>query len=75
MKVRIGIANTDKVVEVEVDDLKTFKKDLAKAVEEGELGWFTDAKGRSVGIPARGIAFIEVEDSDGERTVGFAPSG
>jgi hypothetical protein len=38
------------------------------------MGWFTDSKGRTVGIPARSVAFIEMEDSDGDRTVGFAPA-
>jgi hypothetical protein len=74
MKVRIGIANTDRLIEIEVDDSKSFRKEIEKAVDEGGLGWFKDSKGRSVGIPARNIAFIEIEDSEGERTVGFAPA-
>jgi len=74
MKVRIGIANTDRLIEIEVDDSKTFRKEIEKTVDEGGIGWFKDSKGRSVGIPARNIAFIEVEDSEGERTVGFAPA-
>jgi len=75
MKVRIGIATTDKLLELEIDDAKTFKKEMERAVAEGGLGWFTDAKGRTVGIPARSVAFIEMEDADGQRTVGFAPAG
>lgn len=74
MKVRIGIANTDKLIEIEVDDAKSFKKEIEKAVEQGGLGWFTDSKGRTVGIPARNLAFIEIEEAEGERTVGFAPA-
>lgn len=74
MKVRIGILNTDKLVELEVDDPKEFKKEIEKAVEVGGLGWFIDSKGRSVGVPARNIAFVEIEDSDESRTVGFAPA-
>jgi len=75
MKVRIGIATTDKVVELEIDNAKTFKEEMERAVTEGGLGWFADAKGRTVGIPARSVAFIEMEDAEGQRTVGFAPSG
>jgi hypothetical protein len=74
MKVRLGILNTDKLVELEVDDPKAFKEEIEKAVEAGGLGWFTDSKGRSVGVPARNIAFVELEDSEESQTVGFAPA-
>lgn len=74
MKVRIGIADTDKMVELEIDDVDAFKKEIEKAVAAGGLGWFTDSKGRSVGIPARNIAFVEIEDAGHRTTVGFAPA-
>lgn len=73
MKVRIGISTTDKLLELEIEDAKTFKEEMEKAVVEGGLGWFVDAKGRTVGIPARSVAFIEMEDADAQQTVGFAP--
>lgn len=74
MKVRIGISNTEKLIEIEVDDVETFKTEIELAVTEGGLGWFTDSKGHSIGIPARSVAFIEIEDSDSQQTVGFAPA-
>lgn len=74
MKVRIGISTTDKLLEIEVKDAKSFQKEMEKAVSEGGLGWFTDTKGRTVGIPARSVAFIEIEDTEGAPTVGFAPT-
>lgn len=74
MKVRLGILNTDKLIELDVKDAKAFKKDIEKAVEEGGLGWFTDSRGRSVGVPVRNLAFVEIEDSDESTTVGFAPA-
>ena len=74
MKVRIGIADTDKVIEVEAADEKSFRKDLEKAVAEGGLAWFKDTKGRTVGIAAGSVAFVELESVDGEQTVGFAPA-
>lgn len=74
MKVRIGISTTDKLLEIEVDDPDTFREEMERAVSEGGLGWFTDSKGRTVGIPARSVAFIEMEDSGGQRTVGFSPT-
>ena len=74
MKVRIGISTTDKLLELDVDDSQAFKTEMERAIAEGGLGWFTDTKGRTVGIPARSVAFIEIEDSGGARTVGFAPA-
>jgi hypothetical protein len=74
MKVRIGIADTDKLVEIEIENADEFKSEVERAVEEGGLGWFTDTKGRSVGIPAKNIAFVEIEDTDRASTVGFAPA-
>jgi hypothetical protein len=73
MKARIGIAETDKMVEVEVEDPKTFKKDVEKALVDGGMAWFVDSKGRSVGIPAKSIAFVEIDDTDASKPVGFAP--
>jgi hypothetical protein len=73
MRARIGIADTDKMVEVELEDVKTFKKEMERAVADGGLAWFTDSRGRSVGIPARNIAFVEVDDIETANTVGFAP--
>jgi Protein of unknown function (DUF3107) len=74
MKVRIGISTTDKLLEIEIDDPKEFRKEMERAVSEGGLGWFTDTKGRTVGIPARSVAFIEMEDTSDSQTVGFAPA-
>jgi len=74
MKVRIGISTTNKLLELEVEDAESFKEEIERAVAEGGLGWFTDAKGRTVGIPATSVAFIEVEDSGEGHAVGFAPA-
>jgi len=74
MKVRIGISTTDKLLEIEIEDPKEFRKEMERAVGEGGLGWFTDTRGRTVGIPARSVAFIEMEDTSDSQTVGFAPA-
>lgn len=74
MKVRIGISTTDKLLELEVDDPVAFREEMERAVSDGGMGWFTDTKGRTVGIPARSVAFIEIEDAEGGTTVGFAPA-
>ena len=74
MRVRIGIADTDKLVEIEIDDVASFKEELERAVAAGELAWFTDSRGRTVGIPSRQVAFVEIEDTESGPAVGFAPA-
>jgi hypothetical protein len=74
MKVRIGITDTNKVVEIEVDDHETFQSEVERSMSESELAWFTDVKGRLVGIPTRAIAFVEIEPEDSLPSVGFAPA-
>ncbi|MCI0426268.1 MAG: DUF3107 family protein [Actinobacteria bacterium] len=74
MRARIGVAETDKLIELETSDVKTLKKEVERAVTEGGVAWFTDTRGRSVGIPARNIAFVEIDDNETVKTgVGFAP--
>jgi hypothetical protein len=74
MKVRIGISDTSKVVEIEVDEVEAFQEEMERAVADGGLAWFTDTKGRTVGVPARSVAFVEIEAADGGPSVGFAPA-
>ena len=73
MKARIGVSDTDKQIEVELEDVKAFKKEVERAVADGGVAWFTDSRGRSVGIPAANIAFVEIDDIETAKTVGFAP--
>jgi hypothetical protein len=74
MKVRVGIAETDKVVELDVDDIDVFKEEMERAVTDGGLAWFTDIKMRTVGIPSRSVAFVEIDAEEGGPAVGFAPA-
>jgi hypothetical protein len=74
MKVRIGIADTNKVVEIEIDDADSFRSEVERALAEGGMAWFTDTKGRTVGVPTASLAFVEIEAADGAPHVGFAPA-
>lgn len=74
MKVRIGVAESSKVVELEIDDLEAFKKIVEDAVHDGEVAWFTDTRDREVGIPSSRISYVEVETGDDATAVGFAPA-
>lgn len=74
MKARIGVAESSKVVEVEVEDAKVFRAQLEEVFSSGQgVFWFTDTKKRSVGVPVGRIAFVEIDSEDGGRTVGFSP--
>ena len=74
MKVRIGIADTGKVVEIEVEDVEAFQSEVERAVADGGLAWFIDTKARTVGVPAQSISFVEIEAVEGGPSVGFAPA-
>ena len=74
--VRIGVLHTPKEIEIELADDADGDK-LAAEVEaavgaEGRVLWFTDRKGRRVGVPAGKVAYVEIGAEAGERRVGFS---
>ena len=74
MKVRIGIADTDRVIELETDDPTEYEKSVEEAFSGSTaLLWFEDAKGHRVGVPRERIAYVEVETKAEQPSVGFAP--
>ena len=74
MKVRIGIADAERVVELEVDDAEAFERTVEESFAgETSLLWFEDTKRRRVGIPRERVAFVEIESADDRQSVGFAP--
>ena len=74
MKVRIGIADAERVVELEVDDAKAFERTVEESFAgETSLLWFEDTKRRRVGIPRERVAYVEIETADDRQSVGFAP--
>ena len=73
MKVKIGVADADRVVEVETDDPSGIRQMIDKAFASGdEVLWFEDIKKRIVGIPRSKVAFVEIEQEAESRSVGFA---
>jgi hypothetical protein len=78
VKVKIGVADADRVVEVETDDPVKLQKMVEEAFAKGvAILWFEDIKQRLVGIPRDKVAFVEVELTSDVRSVGFggAPRG
>lgn len=73
MKVKIGVADADRVVEVETDDPARIRQMIDKAFKTGEeVLWFEDIKKRMIGIPRNKLAFVEIEQEAEPRSVGFA---
>jgi hypothetical protein len=73
--VRIGIARSVKELDVELADdadrdalIAEINESLSNAT--GVL-WFTDRKGRRVGVPVAAVSYVEVGAPTAERRVGF----
>lgn len=74
MEIRIGVTWSNRELEVDLGDdadagevVKQVEKDLGK----GGMLWFTDRRGRRVGVPADKIAYVELGHDASERKVGF----
>lgn len=76
MNARIGVADSSKVIEIEIDDPAGFRQEIESAFSAGEaIAWFTDVKKRSVGVPTGRIAYVEIDSEEGAHRVGFTPGG
>lgn len=75
MDVRIGIADSPQVIEVELEndvDRDVVKADVEAALNgKSKVFWLTDRKGKDLAIPVDQISFIEIGSSDTERKIGF----
>lgn len=74
MDLRIGIAESPQVVEIELDDdvdRSDLKSQLEASLKESEVLSLVDRKGRDWLFPAGRIAFVEIGTADAERRIGF----
>ncbi len=74
MNVRIGVAQSQKEIEVELDpdsDLEAVKESITSGLTSGEMLWLTDSRGREVGFPAASVAYVELDPSAKGRAIGF----
>ena len=74
MEIRIGVTQTPREIDLEVDDNDADK--VRQQVEqataaEGSVLWLTDRRGRIVGVPAAKIAYVEISPTE-DRRVGFS---
>ncbi len=77
MDVKIGVTYTAKEIEVELTDdadRDAVLKDVEAALSDTDgVLWLTDKRGRTVGVPAAKVAYIELSGSGArDRRVGFA---
>lgn len=74
MEVRIGVTQSVKEIEVELDDAvrEQTLADITASLSSGEgVLWLTDKRGRTIGVPAAKVAYVEVGSPADERRVGF----
>ena len=75
MDVRIGVTYTAKEIDVDLGDEadpERVRTDVEDALS-GDSGvlWFTDKKGRQVGVPVAKVAYVEIGSPRDERRIGF----
>jgi hypothetical protein len=73
--VRIGVSDTSKELNVDLDDdvdPDQVKADIEAAIVAGSgVLWLTDRKGRNVGVPAAKIAYVDVGSGSSDPQIGF----
>lgn len=74
MDIRIGVTQAAREISLEQSD---DERDSTKAKVEAALSgavdvlWLVDKKGRTVGVAAAKIAYVEIGSTEGERRMGF----
>jgi hypothetical protein len=73
MEIRIGVVHTPKEISLELDDsVDDVKKSVQEALGEDDgVLWLTDKNGRTVGVPAERVAYVEIEPDGAAKRVGF----
>ena len=74
MDVRIGLTQTPKELEVQLEDdadPAALRKQVEKVLADGGTLWLTDRRGRQVGIPAEKLAYVEIGSPQDDRRIGF----
>jgi len=75
MDVRIGVTYSPKELDLELDE-GAGPDDVRGQVEDALAGkatvlWFTDRRGRQVGVPVDKIAYVEIGAPGADRRIGF----
>ncbi len=75
MDVRIGVTYTAKEIDIDLPegaDAAAVRADVEQALggDDGVL-WFTDRRGRQVGVPVAKVAYVEIGSPEADRRIGF----
>lgn len=74
MDVRIGLTQTPKELEVQLEegtDPAAIRSQIESALAESTTLWFTDRRGRQIGVPPEKLAYVEIGSPQDERRIGF----
>ena len=74
MDVRIGLTQTPKELEVQLDegtDAAAVKAQVEAVLADGSTLWLTDRRGRQIGVPAEKLAYVEIGSPQDDRRIGF----
>lgn len=75
MDVRIGIADSPQIIEVEMPDDtdRAELKQMVQSVLEGTTPVLTleDQRGKELNVPSARVAFVEIGAGDAARRIGF----
>lgn len=75
MDLRIGIAQTSQVIDIELDeetDRAALKKQIDDALsDDDKVLWIVDRKGKETAVPSGQISFVELSSVDPDRRIGF----
>jgi hypothetical protein len=72
--VRIGLTQTPKELEVQLEegtDPAAIRAQVEAALGESTTLWFTDRRGRQIGVPSEKLAYVEIGSPNEERRIGF----
>ncbi|MGH2758414.1 MAG: DUF3107 family protein [Actinomycetota bacterium] len=79
MEVVFGVQSSDRGIRVELDDsdAEAIRSRVEEVFAEGAAGqiiWINDKSGRTIGIPANKLTYVELGAEKAGRRVGFAAS-
>lgn len=78
MEVRIGVTYSPKEIDVELGedaDAAALRKEIDAVLgDSARVLWFTDRKGRQVGVPVAKVAYVEIGSPHDDRRIGFGGS-
>ena len=77
MDVRIGVTYSPKELDLELaddTDAAGVRSQVEAALRGGDVTvlWFTDHRGRQVGVPVDKVAYVEIGAPGADRRIGFA---